>query len=116
MRQLKQVQRRPVIIYGSAKVHKLIVDNCPSFEPILSATGTATYNLARLLAPILSALTDNEFTVQDSFQFVEEVASFDANCIMESLDVKSLFTSIPLDEIIENCINNFFSKLLKFAS
>ena len=27
---------RPGILYGSAKVHKPIIDNCPSFRPILS--------------------------------------------------------------------------------
>ena len=28
---------------------------------------------------------------------------------MASLDVESLFTNIPLDETIENCINDLFS-------
>ena len=49
---------------------------------------------------------------------------------MASLDIESLFTNIPLDETIENCINNLFAnndtvqnfikedlkELLKFAS
>ena len=49
---------------------------------------------------------------------------------MASLDVESLFTNIPLDETIENCINNLFTnndavhnfitedlkELLKFAT
>ena len=55
------------MLYGSAKVHKPIIDNCPSFRPILSAIGTPTYNLAKFLVPILSPLTVNEFTVHDSF-------------------------------------------------
>ena len=38
-----------------------------------------------------------------------EVAYVDANCIMASLDIESLFTNIPLDETIENCINDLFS-------
>ena len=41
------------MLYGSAKVHKPIIDNCPSFRPILSAIGTPTYNLAKFLVPIL---------------------------------------------------------------
>ena len=117
-------------IYGSAKVHKPIIDNCPSVQPILSAIGTPTYNPAKFLVSILSPLTINEFTVHDLFAFAEEVVNFDANCIMASLDVESLFTNIPLDETIENCINDLFSnndtvhnfikedlkELLKFAS
>ena len=58
---------RPGILYGSAKVHKPIIDNCPSFRPILSAIDTPTYNLATFLVPILSPLTVNEFTVHVSF-------------------------------------------------
>ena len=100
---------RPEILCGSAKVHKHIIDNCPSFWPILSAINTPTYNLVKFLVPILSPLTLNEFTVHDSFSFAVEVAYVDANCIMASLDAESLFTNIPLDETIENCINDLFS-------
>ena len=50
---------RPEILCGSAKVHKHIIDNCPSFWPILSAINTPTYNLAKFLVPILSPLTVN---------------------------------------------------------
>ena len=42
------------ILYGSAKVHKPITDNCPFFRLILSAIDAPTYNLAKLLVPILS--------------------------------------------------------------
>ena len=66
-------------------------------------------DLEKFLVPILSPLTINEFTVHDSFSFAEEVVNFDANCIMASLDVESLFTNTPLDEIIENCINDLFA-------
>ena len=38
----------------------------------------------------------------------EEVANFDANCIMESLGIESLFTNILLYETIANCINDIF--------
>ena len=43
------------------------------------------------LVPILSPLTVNEFTVRNSFSFSDENAKFDANCIMASLDIESLF-------------------------
>ena len=69
----------PGIIYGSAKLHKPIIDNCPSFRPILSATETPTYNLAMFLVPILLSLTVNEFTVHDSFSFAKEVVDFGAS-------------------------------------
>ena len=35
------------ILYGLAKVHKQLINNCPPFRPILSAIGTPTYNTAK---------------------------------------------------------------------
>ena len=108
------MRSRPGILYGSAKVHKPIIDDCTSFRSILSATGTPTYNLGKFLVPILSPLTVNEFTIHDSLLFAEEVANFDANCIIASLDLESLFSNIPLDETIENCINDLFLIMIQF--
>ena len=43
---------KPGILYGQAKVHEPVENNCTSFRPILSAIGTPTYDLAKLLVPI----------------------------------------------------------------
>ena len=53
------------ILYGSAEVHKPIIDNFPSFRIIVSAVGTPICNLAKFLVSTLSPLTVNEFTVHD---------------------------------------------------
>ena len=53
----------PGILYGSPKVHKPVINNCPKFRPILSTIGTTTYKLANFLVPILSPLTSNEFLI-----------------------------------------------------
>ena len=66
------------------------------FRPILSAINTPGYNLAKFLIPILEPLTHNEFAVKDSFSFVREITKYDSSFFMASLDVKSLFTNIPL--------------------
>ena len=49
---------RPGILYGSAKVHKPIINNCPSFRPILPVIGTQTYDLGKFLVHVLSALKE----------------------------------------------------------
>ena len=69
---------KPGILYGQAKVHKPVQDNFPSFRPILSAIGRPTYDLAKFLVPILKPLTENEYTVHDSFSFASEVSKFNA--------------------------------------
>ena len=74
----------------------------------MSAIGTPTYKLAKFLVPILEPLTTNEYTIKDSFTFVEELQSFDSKLVMASFDIKSLFTNIPLQETINLCVENLF--------
>ena len=88
-------------MYGSCKVHKASVDNCPSFLPILLPLNTPTYKLAKFLVPILKPLTTNEFTLKDSIHFDEEIIYQQPDFFMGSLDVDSLFTNIHLEETIE---------------
>ena len=38
---------QPGILYGSAKIHKALINNIPKFRPILSAINTPTYNIAK---------------------------------------------------------------------
>ena len=90
-----------VILYGQVKVYKPVINNCPSFRPIL-----AKLQLAKFLVPILSPLAIIVYTVRDSFAFTKEITKTDFNYVMASLDVGSLFTNIPLEELIENCVND----------
>ena len=99
---------RPGILYGQAKVHKPVISNCPFFRPVLDAINTPSYRLAKFRVPILSPLGINECTVKDSFAFAKEITKTDCNYVMASLDVESLFTNIPLEETIENCVNDLF--------
>ena len=57
---------RPGIMYGLAKVHKIVTDGLPSFRPILSAIGPPTYRLAKFLVPLLEPLTTNVYTIKHS--------------------------------------------------
>ena len=106
---LRPVGWKPGTLYGSAKVHQTLVNGLPPFRPILSAIGTPTYKLAKLLVSILSDITQNEFTVKDSFIFVDEIVTQNSELYMASLDFDALFTNIPLDETIGICE----TKLLK---
>ena len=82
-------------------MHKLLINGLPPFIPILSVICTPTYKLAKLLVPVLSDITQNEFTVKDSFTFVDEILTQSSDLYMASLDVDALFTNIPLDETID---------------
>ena len=112
-RSLKPVGTRSGITYGLRKVHKDIIDNCPSFWPILSEINTRTYKLAKFLVPILKSLTSNEYTVKDLFAFAEETVKQDSQFFMGNLDVDFLFTNIPLEETIDICLNTLFENMEK---
>ena len=53
--------------YGLPKVHK----NKLSLRPILAASGTFNYKLAKLLVKHLSHLREPETTIKDTFSFVD---------------------------------------------
>ena len=55
----------PWILYGQAKIQKSVINNCPSFRPILDPINTPSYKSAKFLVTILSALAINEYTVKD---------------------------------------------------
>ena len=110
VKSLKPIRTRPGVMYGSCKVHKASVENCPPFRLIWSALNTPTYKLAKFLVPILKPLTTNEFAVKDSFYFAEEIVDQQHDLFMGSLDVDSLFTNIPFEEIIEICTHKLFTE------
>ena len=64
---------RPGIMNVLAKLHRIVTDGLPSFRPILYAIGTPTYSFSKFLVPMLEPLTTNEYTVNDSFTFAEEL-------------------------------------------
>ena len=107
---LKSVVTRPGVMYGSCKLHKASIGNCPPFQPILSALNTPTYKLVKFVVPMIKPLTTNEFTVKDSFHFAEEIVDQQHNLFMGSLDVDFLFTNISLEETIEICTNELFKE------
>ena len=53
-KKIKAMGSNPGNLYGLCKVHKTVVDVCPPFRPILSATETPTYKLAKYLVPKLA--------------------------------------------------------------
>ena len=56
-------------LYGLPKTHKANL----SMRPILSATGTYNYSLAKWLEEKLKPLSVNEYTITDAIRFSEEI-------------------------------------------
>ena len=68
-------------------------------RPILSATGTYNYNLAKWLEQKLKPLSLNEYTITDAFAFADEIRTHTMNedDILVSYDVTALFANVPLE-------------------
>ena len=92
------------VLYGLPKVHK---SNLP-LRPILAAYNSPNYPLAKFLVPLLSHLTNNQFTLQNSAKFIPEILEQNSNSYMVSYDVESLFTNVPLGETIDIILNKLF--------
>ena len=78
-------------------------------RPIVSCVGTYSYNLAQYLVELLQPFSQNSFTVKDSFAFAKEVTTYSRFPFMASFDVTSLFTCVPLEEVINICLDKLFA-------
>ena len=103
----------PGILYCLLKVHKLFVP----LRPIFSACGTPTFRLAKYLVGILAPLTVDAYTVQNSYQFADDIRQIEVKegMFMASFDVENLFTNIPVHETIDICIDSLFRNCVTVA-
>jgi hypothetical protein len=86
-------------LYGLPKTHKSQL----AMRPILLATGTYNFKLAKWLDEKLKFLSINKYTVSDPLKFAEEIREkqMAESDILVSYDVASLFTNVPVDETIK---------------
>ncbi|XP_068757437.1 uncharacterized protein [Montipora capricornis] len=80
-------------------------------RPILSATRTYNFKLAKWLEEILKPLSVNEYTITDAFEFADEIRSISMNeeDILVSYDMTALFTNVPSNETINILVDKAFT-------
>ena len=84
-----------VKLYGLPKLHKPNI----LMQPIVSFCGSPTYQLSKRLTNILKPLTDkSQHKLQSTDNFIDGITTVQIpdDHKLVSFDVKSLFTSIPL--------------------
>ena len=67
----------------------------------MSSINTPSYKLAKFLIPAIENFSKNEFTLNNSFEFFEEIRRMDLkDKFIVSMDIESLHTNIPVRETI----------------
>ena len=87
-------------LYGSPKIHK----KGTPLRPIVDYTGSMTYNLSRALADLLKpTIGKTQYFVKNTADFVDEIRNvvLEEDEIMNSHDVVSLFTNVPIKDALK---------------
>ena len=73
--------------------------------------GTPQYGLAKYLDGIIKPCIPNEHMLDSSSHFIDKLSrvNFPPECSMVSFDVVSLFTDVPLTEVIDLACNYVYS-------
>ena len=89
----------PSILYGLPKVHKTGIP----LRPILSAFKAASYNLAKFLISILQPLTENQYTLKNTYEFKNIIDSSEVHrgAVLASFDITSLNTNVTIKETVD---------------
>ena len=95
-------------MYGLPKVHK----QSTPLRPILSMCGSAQYDTSKWLCKVLEPVVQfySQRCVKDSFTFSDAIKlkDFPNGGYMCSFDVVSLFTNVPLNEVIDICADALY--------
>ena len=78
---------------------------------MVQQNSTKLSQIIKVLSSNARTLTTNGYTIKDSFIFAGEIQCFDSNLVMASFDTKSIFTSFPLQETIDLCVENLFKDM-----
>ena len=99
---------QPGKLYGMVKTHK---NNYP-MRPVLSAINTPEYNLAKWLETQIKTCLNDKFSISSTTEFVSRISKLDIKHpnTFASLDIKSLYTQIPLNEVIEDILTTIYDK------
>ena len=82
---------------------------------IIIIINSYNFSLSKYLVKLLSPMCRSEYSVKDSFTFANEIQNFsNHNYVIASIDIVSLFTSIPVDETYEVITGKVFKGVDEF--
>ncbi|XP_063727458.1 uncharacterized protein LOC134855008 [Symsagittifera roscoffensis] len=99
---------QPARLYGLTKVHKV---NTP-LRPVVSLPGSSYYNLNKVLAKFFEKIEGAKIETNslDAREILEST-NLEPNENLISLDVKSLYTKVPLKEAIDIALRKLYEQV-----
>ena len=102
--------------HGSAKVHKEF-ERIPPLRPIVDTIGSTHYGAGKFITKLLTPLTQNAYSLKDSFDAAEKIKAipqnlYDEGYTLVSFDVKSLFTNVPLRKTVNVILDRVYNQKL----
>ena len=107
---------KPGVLYELSKTDNVLKDGITSFRSILSVIGARTYKLTKFCDQLAKLHTNNEYTIKDSLSFAKKVLELNASFFVVAFYIKSLFTTIPLTETSNFCVQNLCKNQIHVAS
>lgn len=95
-------------MYGLVKTHK---QEMP-LRPIISSVGSVSYKLSKWLSHLLSPLvgTISDSNIKNSVELIDKIKDCSGDFILISFDVNSLFTKVPVKDVL-NFLKNDVHRL-----
>ena len=97
------------------KIHKEFL-KVPSFQPIVDTTNTPHCGVSKFLTNLLNPLTQNEYTVKDSFEAVNMIHKIPPELLIKGIDIflfdVTLFTNAPLNKTVNIILERIYKEKL----
>ena len=104
---LRSTRAQPARLHGLAKVHK----QCPPLRPVLSSPGSSYDHLNKTLAKYFDKIEGAN--IETNTQMAREILEkkeLDSDESITCLDVKSLYTNVPLKEAVEIALRRLYEQ------
>ena len=111
--QMRPKNAKPVRSHGFPKIHKTCT-NFPKFRPIINTTGSSQHLVGKYLAQLLYPLTNNEFTLKDSFEAAKHIQDTPSSLLVNgykyvSFDIEILFTNVLIKKTINIILTRIYN-------
>ena len=95
-------------VYGNAKIHKSVSN--PPLRHIVAQMSTPMYHIAKKIDKIIQPYMPNKYSLKSTDEFIELInTQNNPSGLMASLDVESLYSSVPIDATIDIILNNVYN-------